>query len=1688
MKKKHFLFTSLTIAAILSANVAQAEELTGPVTDPSQELVDNENQDSSPQPHQEGDLAINTRSASPTEEPAFSLGDPNQPGVEVTIDRQLNQTAVREEALTAMRELREEMWDLNPWFDGKKLQDAVKAAGFQGKADYAQALEWDNELEAYAVQRSVEVSYVWAHNRPDGSDALDTAPEKVHGENLSMGYPTVTAAIKQSWGYGELDALNATQGFLSKPDQKVNGHLHNQLNPRFKSFGVGASEKHYAQSLSFSASEQTDGLKFDGKHTIKLKVTEELAKHEDFVIKTPKNEEPKKEELKPEGPKNDGTNKDELKKNENGNKPTPKNIIVITEKAGVPKVAEVTNHVTEVEALSYDSVDASAFPPTLRLEQIEQPLVLTYKWTNEVTGEVFTQPHLIDVESTTEGNLTFQAPYRNLRLPLGRYRLEVLFNDLENNLLTLDDGSLEKLQALPPVEVKRPEFVEPVLVSVTADKSVIKKGEEVTYTLTFDRPFNKNDRNFSTSFQVSDSENPIWKYGLRTSNIHDHVMKILVSSSTPVGKLKLEFDDETYSYFSTKLGNASQTNRDKLSQLLPEVTVLDEDYTPISVIGLTLFKADGSQENLPPLGIEGPFSTIVVKPGDKIVYHLALNEELKEANLYAYIGFKDDQTGDLNVSVHKDQSLTDKIVDLEMPVASHHYGIFNWERFGLLKSNDHHINLDGLFNSYGGYIFQVDNPKPAFRFEQLSPLRPVNYLDEYVHFTAKLDDSINLEQLSEVYLPAWKDDKFFEIHLTPDAEYIYHYDDEGKTTSSERVLSDTKTLFGGFLALDSGKITFNTAQLVYKDGTLITLPDFGGLSLTISDEKKHVMSHHGFFLLSKEDSEATPSNTPYYSSLGRVPEELKNRSLNIQKILLHDKAGQVVTTPNSELIISNSIHNDDSDVYYYLPFSGQLTKLETTERASRYGKDWLVPIKDTRGVYIIAAPVNKEISDTTNQTKILSGEASDVTVRLTNSDVNAVSRITTKKVDDDQVLNKLPNGIHAEDIDLFDIKTLDKDGNFVQINDEAIVTLPVVPGRKVVNVIYFLPQTGAIEELPYEWSQEFNQVVFKVSHFSNYGVVYEGESDKQAEPPAPQGQENNQQPPAPQGQGNSQQPPAPQGQEDNQQPPAPQGQENNQQSPAPQTQTGMDIEAIKNGDYSSIQGVWNKVNDEQGQPEFIRITDNGFFSAPELNFKAVKLGEVKEVPNRYKWGRMVVASSAGYPTDWLGYHNSEGSGATYIPKGGAYSLWDANLGKSVEKIATEDIIISRGLGYEAVYTRARSVAHFYGVTAGDYGMGTLVDSLGRSIIDNKTVVVTGQIGDTIDLNAVGGRFGREGNAIYRVTLSNGKDELTLPDYQSSFVLDETTKGYTKISIVYDTAMPKPKVNDNNSKQNQPDKAPDTAKPNTNPNSGERQAYTAEQELIARVWKTVTGGTYPYGVVRREAGSKINYFNGIGHVFPKVTYYISEHSNRPNALSHEVTFSDNGDGTVTVYKVPKHWHVADEESERLTKEILDTAQVIKLDELSKSEIETIVKRATRIVKQTIRYEGFSNGSSKNSTPQGQGNGKQTLAPQADLSTRRNQLLLELDKSPLTDEQKGQLAEKFAFANTEKELADVTAEFKRLTAALGQDSKPQTPQAPQKADAKATLPATGEAKPVVLATIGAGLLLASLGLAYHRKRSE
>lgn len=108
---------------------------------------------------------------------------------------------------------------------------------------------------------------------------------------------------------------------------------------------------------------------------------------------------------------------------------------------------------------------------------------------------------------------------------------------------------------------------------------------------------------------------------------------------------------------------------------------------------------------------------------------------------------------------------------------------------------------------------------------------------------------------------------------------------------------------------------------------------------------------------------------------------------------------------------------------------------------------------------------------------------------------------------------------------------------------------------------------------------------------------------------------------------------------------------------------------------------------------------------------------------------------------------------------------------------------------------------------------------------------------------------------------------------------------------------------------------------------------------------------------------------------------------------------------------------------------------------------------------------------------------------DLSDPRFKLLTRLDKSNLSDEQKGKLAESIAFAETAEELAKLAAQLDQLLApkatASTPASAPSASTSTPAAKSAPTLPKTGDQGTTALMATGFGLLLASLGLAKSRK---
>ncbi|MCQ8263639.1 LPXTG cell wall anchor domain-containing protein [Streptococcus suis] len=123
--------------------------------------------------------------------------------------------------------------------------------------------------------------------------------------------------------------------------------------------------------------------------------------------------------------------------------------------------------------------------------------------------------------------------------------------------------------------------------------------------------------------------------------------------------------------------------------------------------------------------------------------------------------------------------------------------------------------------------------------------------------------------------------------------------------------------------------------------------------------------------------------------------------------------------------------------------------------------------------------------------KDITGTSSSVNVRVHGQDVGKVASLSVKKENDPVVIAKLPQALAEQQVDLYDIKTLDATGQFVQVTEDALITLPVAAGKEVDKVIYFLASTGAVEELPFTVDKATNQVSFVVSHFSHYGIVYQ---------------------------------------------------------------------------------------------------------------------------------------------------------------------------------------------------------------------------------------------------------------------------------------------------------------------------------------------------------------------------------------------------------------------------------------------------------------------------------------------------------------------------------------------------------------------------------------------------------------------
>lgn len=97
------------------------------------------------------------------------------------------------------------------------------------------ALEWDDELEACAQVRAIEIQTKFSHTRPNGSDWYTVNSDLMWGENLAKGYK---------------DSSSLMKAWMNSPS-----HAANILDSEFETCGIAIYEAdgrlYYAQEFGF---------------------------------------------------------------------------------------------------------------------------------------------------------------------------------------------------------------------------------------------------------------------------------------------------------------------------------------------------------------------------------------------------------------------------------------------------------------------------------------------------------------------------------------------------------------------------------------------------------------------------------------------------------------------------------------------------------------------------------------------------------------------------------------------------------------------------------------------------------------------------------------------------------------------------------------------------------------------------------------------------------------------------------------------------------------------------------------------------------------------------------------------------------------------------------------------------------------------------------------------------------------------------------------------------------------------------------------------------------------------------------------------------------------------------------------------------------------------------------------------
>ncbi|WP_042761771.1 LPXTG cell wall anchor domain-containing protein, partial [Streptococcus suis] len=473
----------------------------------------------------------------------------------------------------------------------------------------------------------------------------------------------------------------------------------------------------------------------------------------------------------------------------------------------------------------------------------------------------------------------------------------------------------------------------------------------------------------------------------------------------------------------------------------------------------------------------GETYTLPTYDGYKLINFKSLNEVTDIAPEDAVLSYADFTPGQ-RVRLYYDYLMTDQVYD----VVTKQYV----DRETVIPSTTPSINSPTDTPPAQPTENPVDQSitiKAVYTEEQIEPGQKVDVLKE-IEYTLKPGESVVLEPLA---FEGWTSRVVQESQTVtyegakarPNKEYYFYYIEEGttptekpvETPAEKQVISsevkilnlDGSTYWKGE-GLDKAVVGTTTVELevggdltipatVVPEGYEITDVRFNVLSTGVK-ELPHTWTYEEY-----KNYTSAPMSVPEIDILVKpVSSPATPVTPPAETPSVESSAGQSVNPPTSPV----------------QPSTSQTTKPVSKETTPIVNEE-LEPSK------VASLDSYKDVTEA----------SSSVNVRVHGQDMGKVISLSVTKENDPSVFAKLPQGLTEHQVDLYDIKTLDTRGQFVQITEEATVTLPVVAGKEIEKVIYFLASTGAVEELPFTVDKANNQVSFTVSHFSHYGIVYQ---------------------------------------------------------------------------------------------------------------------------------------------------------------------------------------------------------------------------------------------------------------------------------------------------------------------------------------------------------------------------------------------------------------------------------------------------------------------------------------------------------------------------------------------------------------------------------------------------------------------